>query len=734
MPRENAIRKLFLPLLLLLWGGVTGYVSAQSNPYNISPTLYPLYVKGAGMLANPESLVWADSLMRESRRIGDPKAECLGAVIRMRHYTQGHQRASVEREAIHLREVSRRNGFSRYYYYAYQLEVVWLLNHSFGMAALQRCETMRREAYAENDVYGIYNCLRTMGQIYYSRSCFDLAKDYYEQSLRHVLDYLPEQPPSDAYFSLATVYIVKPDSVSRLKGLEYARLAETTARQVKDMEVKAIELQACCKFRMAQYEEFEKDYARATALRSQVKVNTSIWYTLMEMYKAVYDKRYDEAFAYADKLANMADRLQYRSRIFQRMGRHKEAFIMYEKYISVRDSLYQVMHAEDLAEMNAQLETQQLKHANTLLDLRNSELRVKQMQQQVDLEHSQAENTQLTLQNRELELQKLKAAAQMQQVESERQRLENERQRLVNEQQKNALERQRISSHYRFIIAMFVVGVLALSVVLLALYLHRRHRLLRQLREQNHELEEERQRTELALKQAEEANRMKSVFIQNMSHEIRTPLNSIVGFSQLLADGEEVLAPEEREEFSRIIEHNSDLLTTLVNDILGLSELESGMQQLEYATVHCNALCRETIATVAHRCPQGVNLCYTTEVTDDYTITSDGKRIKEVLINFLTNAEKCTTAGEIRLHLSLSEHPGQLTFSVTDTGKGIPADQAEAIFERFKKLDAFAQGSGLGLNICRLIAEMMHGQVKVDPNYTQGARFLFIIPLQYYNE
>lgn len=730
MQRENAIRQLLLFLLLLLWGGLKGYVSAQSNPYNISPTLYPLYVKGAGMLANPEALVWADSLMHESRRLGDPKAECLGAVIRFRHYTQGHERKPVEREAAHLREVSRRNGYSRYYYYAYQLEVVWLLNHGFGMAALQRCETMRREAYTENDAYGIYNCLRTMGQIYYSRSCFEMAKGYYEQSLRHVLDYLPEQPPSDAYFSLATVYITKHDEDNRLKGLEYARMAETTGSKMKDMQVKAIELQACFNYRMGRFEDFEKDYARAKALRSEMKLNSSIWYTMMEMYKAVCDKRFDDALAYADAMVSKPDRLQYRSRILQKMGKDKAALYVYELYVRARDSLYQAMHAEDLAEMNAQFETQQLKHENTLLDLRNSELRLKQMQQQVDLERSQAENTQLTLENRELELQKLKAAAEMQQIESERQRLENERQRLINQQQKSELEKQRISSRYRFIISMFLVGVLAISVLLLALYLRRRHRLLRQLRDQNRELEEERQRTEVALQRAEEANRMKSIFIQNMSHEIRTPLNSIVGFSQLLAAGDEALSAEEREEFSRLIEHNSDLLTTLVNDILGLSELESGMLQLDRETVHCNALCRETIATVAHRCPQGVKLYYTTEVADDYTITSDGKRIKEVLINFLTNAEKCTTEGEIHLHLSLSAYPDRLTFSVTDTGKGIPADQAEAIFERFKKLDAFAQGSGLGLNICRLIAEMMHGEVKVDATYTQGARFLFILPLQ----
>ncbi|MCR5139803.1 MAG: ATP-binding protein [Bacteroidaceae bacterium] len=104
--------------------------------------------------------------------------------------------------------------------------------------------------------------------------------------------------------------------------------------------------------------------------------------------------------------------------------------------------------------------------------------------------------------------------------------------------------------------------------------------------------------------------------------------------------------------------------------------------------------------------------------------------MQQVLTNFLTNACKHTSKGEIHLHLSLSENPGNVTFSVTDTGTGVPADQAEAIFERFTKLDSFKQGTGLGLAICRMIAEILHGEVKLDTTYTAGgARFVFIHPL-----
>ena len=143
-----------------------------------------------------------------------------------------------------------------------------------------------------------------------------------------------------------------------------------------------------------------------------------------------------------------------------------------------------------------------------------------------------------------------------------------------------------------------------------------------------------------------------------------------------------------------------------------------------------NELCRNALATVKARCPEGVELRFTTEVDDSYSFISDSVRVQQVITNYLTNAEKHTTEGEIVLHASLSENPGMLTFSVTDTGEGVPADKADVIFDRFEKIGSFAQGTGLGLNICRLIAKCLNGVAKLDTTHTApGARFVFIVPL-----
>jgi signal transduction histidine kinase len=227
---------------------------------------------------------------------------------------------------------------------------------------------------------------------------------------------------------------------------------------------------------------------------------------------------------------------------------------------------------------------------------------------------------------------------------------------------------------------------------------------------------------------AEKADRMKTTFVQNMSHEIRTPLNAIVGFSSILSDPSFELSPEERQNLCDQIMKNSDLLTTLINDILDLSNLESGEYQMDLHPVLANSICSNAIDTVFYRKPQDVQLQFDSEVPDDYLITTDGLRVQQVLINFLTNAEKNTEHGLIHLHCSQREHPGFLTYSVEDTGIGVPPEQAEAIFQRFTKLDDFKQGSGLGLSICSVISDRLGGHVYLDTHYTHGARFVFEVP------
>ena len=221
---------------------------------------------------------------------------------------------------------------------------------------------------------------------------------------------------------------------------------------------------------------------------------------------------------------------------------------------------------------------------------------------------------------------------------------------------------------------------------------------------------------------------MKTMFVQNMSHEIRTPLNAIVGFSQLLALPDGVISDEEKSKYGEYIMTNSNMLTMLVDDILNLSDVESGNYRVTLSKAKCNAPVEAAMKTAELRVPAGVRMYFTTEVDDDFEIMTDVHRVQQVLVNYITNACKHTKEGEIHIHCSIKERPGYITYSVTDTGEGIPEEKAEEIFERFTKLNAFAQGTGLGLSICRMIAAKLNGVVKLDTSYKNGARFIFQIP------
>lgn len=235
---------------------------------------------------------------------------------------------------------------------------------------------------------------------------------------------------------------------------------------------------------------------------------------------------------------------------------------------------------------------------------------------------------------------------------------------------------------------------------------------------------------------AEKANQMKVSFVQNMSHEIRTPLNAIVGFSQLLSLPGGVLSDEERMQYSGFIENNSAMLTMLIDDILDLSDVDSGNYHVTIEKCNCNDICHKAMNSVEYRVPEGVDFRFTTDLPGDFTIFSDARRIQQVLVNYLTNSCKHTQEGYIHVSCSLEENPGSVTFSVADTGDGIDPENAEMIFRRFAKLDPFKQGSGLGLNICTIVAEKLGGVVRLDKTYgrcsgngTPGARFQFIIPI-----
>lgn len=233
-----------------------------------------------------------------------------------------------------------------------------------------------------------------------------------------------------------------------------------------------------------------------------------------------------------------------------------------------------------------------------------------------------------------------------------------------------------------------------------------------------------------AVKVAQHARSVQERFLQNMSHELRTPLNCICGFSQILCMKEmrDAISDEELDEYGKIITSNTEMLTTLVSDILDISDFESGKYKLLLSDTDINEMCRSASYMVSSRLPEGVKFRIDSEVPDGTMLYTDKRRVCQVLTNFLTNAYKHTTKGEVVVGVSATAHPGSITFSVTDTGSGVPAELQDKIFDRFEKGISSLRGIGLGLNICTSIAEALNGQVYLDRDYKTGARFVFVHP------
>ena len=230
-----------------------------------------------------------------------------------------------------------------------------------------------------------------------------------------------------------------------------------------------------------------------------------------------------------------------------------------------------------------------------------------------------------------------------------------------------------------------------------------------------------------AKEKAEESDRLKSAFLANMSHEIRTPLNSIVGFSDVLAVGGST--EEEQQSYYQIIKTNSDLLLRLINDILDLSRLEANRVTLTWEECDVVQLCSQVVASVSFSRQSSENQFLFTTSFESFRMVTDVQRMQQVMINLLSNANKFTKCGKITLDFSVNEETQMAVFSVTDTGCGIPKEKQGLVFERFEKLNEYAQGTGLGLSICKLIVHKWKGSIWIDPDYTGGARFVFSHPL-----
>ena len=268
-------------------------------------------------------------------------------------------------------------------------------------------------------------------------------------------------------------------------------------------------------------------------------------------------------------------------------------------------------------------------------------------------------------------------------------------------------------ARYKLIGLSAIILLLSLLIIALVYIVQTRRRHLKELQK--------------AYNRAMESENMKAAFIRNISHEIRTPLNIISGFSQVIADPELTDSVEERQHMAGMIQTNAHHVTTLLDEIIGLSLIESTHMMSRNDELEVNKALREKLEDYESVVQEGVKLNYQTSLSDDFTILTNANMFTRIINCLLENAAKYTTKGSITL--SASRDDQILSIIVEDTGCGIPVEEAEHIFERFVKLDNFKEGIGLGLPLSRKLAEQLGGTVAFDKSYSNGARFIVDLPI-----
>ena len=272
---------------------------------------------------------------------------------------------------------------------------------------------------------------------------------------------------------------------------------------------------------------------------------------------------------------------------------------------------------------------------------------------------------------------------------------------------------ERKAAHNRTIA--FSIGILLLGLLVAALsyIILSRRRHMKQLKK--------------AYDHALESDRMKTAFIKNVSHEVRTPLNIISGFAQVISNPDLASGIEDRQKIADMMQKNARIITSLIDEMLELSNSETAKDVVKEDQVELNKVLRDLLQENKNLASKETVLRFESSLNEDYVITTNKMMLKRIVSSLVDNAIKNTSKGAVTLKVAADKE--NLTLIVEDTGKGIPANEAEHIFERFFKIDSFKEGLGLGLPLCRSMTERLGGTVRLDTEYKTGARFIVTLPL-----
>jgi len=663
-------------LFLILFFTTTAKAQKEAETFNVDSTLYEYYQRCQEYLLEPVVLNMSDTLFRMAGERQDERMQAVAIATQLDYYYfQGTNEDSVIHYTNKVKEFAKATHQPKYYYFAWANRLItYYLKTSRTNIALYEVQNMLKEAQEEDDKTGLSRCYNIMSQIYTIKRFDSMAFEWRLKEIELTEKYKIENYNiSQTYAQIANYYINQKKQKEALAAVEKAIATANSSTQQISAKLEFVNYYS----KFGDFQAAEKLLKECQAAFEQDKRLESIKKRLYNIECLYYQqtKQYPKAL----EAAKMQEKEE----------RRLSESILSSSHYRTQGEIYQKMGNMNLAVKYLQM------YINTddSLKIANEQVASSEFATLLNVEKLNAEKKELMLQAQEKEL------------------------------------------HNKTTLIISLIISLIILLGILFIFLYRENFLKRklkvseaELKTRNEELMVSREELRKAKDIAEASSRMKTTFIQSMTHEIRTPLNSIVGFSQVLSD--HYSNSPETQEFVNIIKSNSNDLLRLVTDVLTLSELDQYEQLPTDPETDLNAICQLASEVAKDNTQKDVEVLFEPE-RESLLIRSNSERISQVLNNLAHNAAKFTTRGSIRIAYSVLEAEKKIEISVTDTGTGIPKDQQEAVFERFYKMNSFTQGTGLGLPICRSIAEKLGGSLRIDTSYTEGCRMILTLPLIY---
>jgi len=670
-----------------------------------------------------KALLYADSMMIYANEENDDKARTLSYVAKFNYWVDEDDDQQIDASAEAARESALETGYLQYYFYTYNQQVTKYIRKQQISKAMNLAAAMNRAAKELNNDYGRFTSNMSMANVYNTIGN-NKEETYYLRQAIEVAPYVSHQTSTATAFGRLSLRMNTWDEKHQLlnEALELCRDSRDSGVVYTFLLQNYYERRDSADFMRVYGNIFDSGKENAylnPTLKGQVQ---------REMY--TIQGRWDEALQLIEE-TSVKGSSSYFFKLFG-LYHYKRDFKTSLKYHVLYDSVLNVErkanYLNEVANFKAMIAHNALEYEELQQRMLRMEAEAKRAEAEAatlkaEAAAAKAENERASAlaktQANEARQKALKAEAKQEEVRAQRARSEARQAKLklqLASEMAKEVEAKNQMHVMHLIFGLFII--VALVVIIWVMIISRQQR---QIRKINEELA-------LAHQSIVDANRKKDIFLQNMSHEIRTPLNAVMGLSQILTCPGLPVSEEEKAEYGADILNNASMLSMLIDDIVNISEIEKSNYKFVLQPFKIANICEAAMSVVQYRVPSRVEMRFENELPEDYTCVIDPQRAQQVITNYLTNACKHTSEGSIVLRATLNDNPGYVTFMVTDTGEGVPADQAVNIFERFTKLNDFVQGTGLGLNICSTIASKLNGRVWLDTEYTSGARFCFECP------